>query len=646
MCGIAGMVGPVDSRVVRGMTRLLAHRGPDGHGITCPPGEPFGFGHRRLSIIDLSSAGAQPMWDDSERYCITYNGELYNYRELKDELKGAGFAFRSASDTEVLLNAYRAWGPACLARFNGMFAFAIWDREERRLFAARDRLGIKPFYWAEFDHGLLFASELKSILATGLVDVAADPAIAHNPWHYPSGDRTGFLGIHKLRPGQVLTWKDGNTAIAAWWTIPEAPDRMNHDEAEQQLAELVPDAVRLQMISDVPVGALLSGGLDSTTIVALMSRHAANRVRTISIRFRPEDLPFEAMPDDDKFSRAVAARFGCDHTEIEISPKVIDLLPRLVWHLDEPIFDPAAINTFLIAEEARRRGLTVLLSGMGGDEIFGGYRKHLACLLADRYQRIVPSPARGVIEAGGKLLPVATSQGGLRQVRWLRRFLGFASLPQPERFLMSDLSLAPDDYADLYVDAERFPYAGLDEVTARTRRLESASGSYLDRMCRWDTTTFLPDHNLAYTDKATMAAGIEARPPLIDHRIVELAFRLKDSDRIRGRVQKALFRDVASAWIPAEVARRPKANFAAPLRAWIRRDLAEMVDDLLSESAIRKRGLYRPEAVRRRVDDDRKGRADHGHLIWNLLNRELWFEAFIDGGGNALSAARDTVAAA
>jgi asparagine synthase (glutamine-hydrolysing) len=400
------------------------------------------------------------------------------------------------------------------------------------------------------------------------------------------------------------------------------------------------------MISDVPVGALLSGGLDSTTIVSLMARRASHPVRTVSIRFRAEDLPFEAMPDDDRFARLVSKGFECDHTELELSPRVVDLLPRIVWHLDEPIFDPAAINTFLIAEEARRRGITVLLSGMGGDEIFGGYRKHLACLIAGRYQSIVPSSARGVVSAVGMRLPVASARSGFRHIRWLQRFLSFASLPPTERFLRADLSLSPNEYDSLFPDATRIPYDGLAEVRDRRARLEEGPGSYLERMCRWDTTMFLPDHNLAYTDKATMAAGVEARPPLIDHRIVELAFRLRDEDRIRGRVQKALFRDVVARWIPGEIVRRPKTNFAAPLRAWIRRDLGVMVDDLLSESALRRRGLYRAEAVRRRIDDDRKGRADHGHLIWNLLNRELWFESFVDGGGKALAAARDEVAAA
>jgi len=646
MCGIAGMVGAVDPRIVRGMTRVLAHRGPDGHGCVCPDGEPFGFGHRRLAILDLTPTGAQPMWDEGARYCITYNGEVYNFRELRHALEDKGHRFRSTSDTEVVLAAYAQWGPACLDRLNGQFAFAVWDRTERTLFVARDRLGIKPFYWAEHAGGLVFASEAKAILATGLVPVAADPEVAHNPWHYPMAPRTGFVGVHKLPPGHSLTWRDGKVSTSRWWAIPDAAPRLDRPDAARALAHLLPDAVALEMISDVPVGALLSGGLDSTAIVALMARVASGPVRTMAIRFRAEDLPFEAMPDDERFAVMAAKHYGCEHTEIEISPRVVELLPRIVWHLDEPIFDPAAINTLLIAEEARRRGITVLLSGMGGDEIFGGYRKHLACLLAGRYQRVVPGPVRDALAAIGRHLPVATSRGGFRHARWMRRFLGFASLPPTERFLRSDLSLAPEEYSEMFPDATRIPYDGLVEVRDRRARFEAGSSSYLENMCRWDATVFLPDHNLAYTDKATMAAGVEARPPLIDHRIVELAFRLRDDDRVRGTVQKALFRDVVAPWLPPEIARRPKANFAAPLRAWVRRDLRDMVDDLLSEGALRRRGLYRPEWVRRKIEDDRKGRADHGHLIWNLLNRELWFESFIDGGGKALVSAREVVAAA
>jgi|SoiMethySBSTD1v2_1073268.scaffolds.fasta_scaffold11718_3 asparagine synthase (glutamine-hydrolysing) len=639
MCGITGMVGHADPRTVLGMTRLLAHRGPDGEGVHCPPGEPFGFGHRRLAILDLSPAGAQPMSTPDGRFWATYNGEVFNFRDIRAELESRGERFRTRTDTEVLLAAYAAWGRDCLHRLNGMFAFAIWDRAERRLFAARDRLGVKPLYYAEHPRGLVFASELKAILGSGLIAAEADPQVTHNPWHYPSSPRTGFVGIVKLPPGHVLEWHDGRAAVSTWWSIPEASERMGDVEARRALEETLPDAVRLQMVSDVPVGALLSGGLDSTTVVSLMTRFTEEPVRTLAVSFRDADVPFERMPDDAGFARTAAGAFGCRHTTIELDPGAVDLLPRLVWHLDEPIFDPAAINTYLIASEARRQSVPVLLSGVGADEAFGGYRKHRACLLAERYRAWTPSPVRGAFERAARPLPVATSSGGLRSLRWLKRFLTIASLASVDAFLQSDLSVGPAAYAQIYTDAAAFPYDDLEEVTARRRRM-AVGGTYLDRMCRFDTAVYLPDHNLAYTDKASMAVGVETRPPLLDHRVVEIAFRLADEQRIRGSKQKALLREVASAWIPPEIARRPKASFAAPLRAWIRRDLVEMIDDLLSETAMRRRGLYDPRAVRSLIEEDRRGRDDHAHLIWNLLNREIWLQTFIDAGGKALTEAR------
>jgi asparagine synthase (glutamine-hydrolysing) len=374
-----------------------------------------------------------------------------------------------------------------------------------------------------------------------------------------------------------------------------------------------------------------------------MARFTGEAIRTISIRFREDDLPFESMPDDDVFAREAAKRFGCRHTTIELTPRAVDLLPRMVWHLDEPIFDPASINTYLVAEESRRQGVPVLLSGAGGDEAFGGYRKHRACLLAERYRTFVPGPFRRLVRAGADALPVATASGGLLATRWLKRFLGIASLTSVDGFMQSDLSVGPLEYSALYADAADRPYDSLAEVHHRRAGMEVA-GTYLDRMCRLDTSTYLPDHNLTYTDRATMAVGVEARPPLIDHRLIELAFRLEDQSRIHGANQKAILREVVAPWIPVSIARRPKASFAAPLRAWLRRELREMVDDRLSEAAIRRRGLYNVSAVRRIIEDDRRGHSDNAHLIWNLINREMWFETFVDGGGKGINAARELVA--
>lgn len=640
MCGIVAVVGEPDPITVRGMTAILAHRGPDGSGVVCPPGAGFGLGNRRLSILDLSPAGAQPMSDPSGRFLITYNGEVYNFRELRADLESRGRLFRSRSDTEVVLAAFEQWGPACLDRFNGMFAFAIWDRERRELFAARDRLGIKPLYWTVSDGTLFLASEIKAILATGRVPVEADPEVTHNPWHYPTAPRTGFKGIHKLPPGHSLVWKNGKVTLAGWWQLQPTANPIEPRHAAEELAYLIEDAVRLQMIADVPVGAMLSGGLDSSAIVALMGRFTSQPVRTFSISFRESDRRLEAMPDDHRFARLVAEQLGCIHREIQIAPNVVDLLPQIIWHLDEPLFDPAAINTFLIAKEARASGVPVLLNGMGADEMFGGYRKHYACVLAGRYQTLLPTGVRTLIERAAGWVPVAGSSMGFRTARWVKRFLSFASLPPVDRHLRSDLSLSAEDYSELYADAQDRPFERLAEVATRRAPFDRHGLSYLTQMCLADTTIFLPDHNLLYVDKATMAAGVEARPPLIDHRIVEFAFRLPDHLRISGTQQKALLRNVTRRWLPRFIVRRPKASFGAPLRAWIRNDLREMVDDLLSPAAIRNRGLFRPGTIQSRIEADRDGREDHAHFVWNLLCRELWFREFVDGGGSALRSAR------
>ncbi|MFN7965642.1 MAG: asparagine synthase (glutamine-hydrolyzing) [Acidobacteriota bacterium] len=545
-----------------------------------------------------------------------------------------GMSSKRESDTEVLLRAYAQWGRECLAQLNGMFAFAIWDRRERCLFAARDRLGIKPFYWASRGSALLFASEIKSTIGvSGLVEVAADNETEMNPWHFPSAPRTGFEGNQKLPAGHTLEWRDGQVSVKPWWQVTIGSDDSESRVLEEELADLLASALDLQMISDVPIGALLSGGLDSSLVVALMRRRTTSSVRTFTIGFRDEDRRFESMSRDDLYARGIAARLGCQHSEIVITPDVLSLLPELVWHMDEPIADPAAINTALISRAARDAGVVVLLNGMGADEIFGGYRKHMACLLADSYRALLPSWLRSLAESAGQRISVAGAASGYRRRRWLRRFLGFASLDRIPRFLQSDLSIDPGLYARLFERSHEMPYTALQEVAHRCVPFSGRGVSYLQQMCLSDTTIFLPDHNLTYTDKASMAAGVEGRPPIIDHRIVEFAFRLADRERIHRSTQKAILRRVAGRWLPAEVLRRPKAPFGAPLRSWIRGALAPMVSEYLSERSMKQRGVLVPSVLLRKIQADRAGAEDHSHLIWTLLSRETWYREFIDAAG-------------
>ena len=637
MCGFVGYIDfsgrPVAEAAFSEMTGLLSHRGPDGEGIQYFKGRPFvALGHRRLAIIDLSDAGRQPMQNEDGSIWILFNGEIFNFSDLRRDLRREGHIFRSFTDTEVIIHAYEEWGEGFLNHLQGMFALVIWDSKKKRIFAARDRLGIKPFYYFHKGRQLILASEIKSIVSSNCIQAEPDWEGLHNPWHYQSVPSTGFKDISKLPPGHSLTFSQNGLRIKKYWDIFPEEKMMDERDAASSLSGILKEVIRSQMIADVPVGAFLSGGLDSSCIVAFMSQCTNLPVRTFTIKFQESDQRFEAMSDDSAYARKVAGLFGCQHQEICIRPDIVNLLPKLVWHLDEPLADPAAINTYLISMAAREAGVKVLLNGMGGDEVFGGYRKHLACLIAEPYRRYLPGPVRGVVENWVNHLPVAGSRNGIRSVRWAKRFLSFASQPQAMRFLLSDQSVPPELYQRLFTNAPSHPYLDLSNVKAHLRFMENGYGhlSYLTRMSLTDTKTFLPDHNLTYSDKATMAAGVEARPPLIDHRVVQFMFGLHPRYRINGRTQKYLFKKSMEPDLPREIIHRPKMHFGAPLRSWIRGPLRQMIDDLLAPNAIRQRGLYDPDAVKEIIEDDRQGRADNAHLILTILNREIWFRTFID----------------
>ncbi len=624
MCGIAGVVGLPDRSVVTAMTDAQAHRGPDDAGVIVLEADGVALGHRRLSIIDLSPAGHQPMSNSRGDLWITFNGEIYNYLDIRGELVALGHRFKSRSDTEVLLASYEAWGDECLTRLNGMFAFAIYDVRKKRLFAARDRLGIKPFYYYHGNGLFAFASEIKALFACPTVPKRPDLAALATPARFQVSPYTGFEEIYKLSPSHSLTYESGRLTIRPYWTIEVSEnDAARDDEVTERLDALLKDSVRLQMIADVPVGVFLSGGLDSSIISALMRQNTTHDIHAFTIRFSEKDQRFEQMPDDSYYARQVAAHFKFQYHEIEIEPKIEELLPKLIWHLDEPLSDPATINTYLISKAAREQNIIVLLNGMGGDEVFGGYRKQLACLRADLYQRIVPRGLRAVIEAGFQRIPVATSARGLRTLRWAKRFASFASLEKFDRYLASDLSLSQDQFSQLFRNGA--DYRRSHFYTTQRRRFDSVNASYLTRMCLNDTNVFLPEHNLLYSDKATMAAGVEGRPPLIDHRVVEFMFSLAPRHRIRGNVQKYLLKKAAERYLPKNIVYRPKAPFGSPLRSWIRGPLAGMVDDLLVESSMKSRDLYDPKYVHEMISRDRAGLEDNALVIWTLLTNELWF---------------------
>jgi asparagine synthase (glutamine-hydrolysing) len=509
-----------------------------------------------------------------------------------------------------------------------MFAFAIWDQAAGRLFAARDHVGVKPFYYWQCGKQLVWASEIKSILQCPFVRAEPDYAALFTPARFQISPWTGFLKILKLPPGHSLLFEAGRLVVEPFWEVIPSEDETSGDaESIDELEWLLKDAVRLQMIADRPVGTFLSGGLDSSIVSALMREHSTGDIHAFTIRFSEADQKFERMPSDSHYARRVAELFGFRYHEFELHPEIADLLPRLVWHLDEPLADPATINTYMMSQAARDLGIVVLLNGMGGDEIFGGYRKHLACLKADVFEQWMPAPVGRWVTALAARLPVASSGRGFRYLRWIKRFALIVSLRGPERYLASDLSLSAAQFEALFPGRR---YAQSRFYCVQEPTLRYGWVSYLTRMCLNDTRVFLPDHNLTYSDKAAMACGVETRPPLTDHRVVEKMFTRSPRHRIRGNVQKWLLKKVAERYLPGDIVHRPKAPFSAPLRAWVRGPLAPMVDDLLSETSLKARAFYDPAYARTLIAKDRRGEEDHSLVVWMLLTTELWFRTFFD----------------
>lgn len=632
MCGIAGIITRSNIDIHQPLVNMvdsIRHRGPDDEGIKMfHHSWAVGLGHRRLSIIDLSAAGHQPMCNSDESIWIVFNGEIYNFLSVRKELEKKGHSFRSNSDTEVLIYAYQEWGIDFLSQLNGIFSLAIWDNNKRELLIARDRAGLKPLYYSFEDKTFLFSSEIKSIIRSGLYEKKPDFFALSNPTRFFNAPQTGFENIKKLPPAHYLIFKDGTLSINKYWSIEPGEKKMSDKEAIHQLDEKLNEAIKLQVVADVEVGSLLSGGLDSSIITVLMAKYVDKPISTFTIKFQEKDRKFEQMADDSYYAKKLADQFNFNHQELIIDPNVCDLLPKMVYHLDEPLADPAAINTYLISKAARERGIKVLLNGVGGDEIFGGYRKQLACLKAEAYQKAIPGPLRRMLESGMKNLPVATNSGGLKNLRWAKRFFSFASLPPLERYLAGDLSMDKSLYTELY--ATNIEYEKTHYYTSEKNVYDSTEYSYLTKMCLMDTNFMLAEHNLLYADKATMAIGVEGRSPLTDHNIMEFMFGLHPSLKIRGNVQKWLLKKVSEKYIPKEIIYRPKAPFGSPLRSWIRKDLKELIDDYLSDANIKNTGLYNPATVRKIINLDREGKEDYAHLIWQMLTVQMWFEVFFE----------------
>jgi asparagine synthase (glutamine-hydrolysing) len=664
MCGIAGLVNWGDRQHLVAMTKVQSHRGPDDSGVwdhRLPDGRYLGLGSRRLAIIDVSAAGHMPMSTPTGSLWITQNGEIYNYRELREELEGRGHVFHSQTDTEVILRLYDAEGPDCVRRLNGMFAFAIVDlraggRHGVRtpsVFLARDHFGIKPLYYAQRGARLAFASEVKALLQLPEVTASIDPLALHEylTFLWVPGPRTMFDGIRQVPPGHHATFSDGELRIVPYWDLafPAAAAAPAASEAElvEEVRSRFRAAVHRQMVSDVPVGAFLSAGLDSSGVVAMMSEVSTSPVRTYTIAFPQRHTAGESTLDDPAVAARTAARFGCDHHEIVVDPRVADLLPELVWHMDEPVADPAIITAYLVCREARATA-TVLLSGVGGDEVFGGYRKYSSYYWAQYYRRIPGVLRSRLLEPAVRSLPPFSGTRAHGVVRLAKKMARSASLAPADGFLMNSTYLDDAEKSALYTPALRERLAAHDAWAGhRGHFARVAHADFLHQMLYVDSKTFMTSLNLTYNDKMSMASSVEVRVPFLDRELVEfVAAHVPPQLKLNGRLRpttKHIFRKAMQGVLPDEVLRQPKAGFGAPVAYWLNHHLRDMTQDLLSESIVRQRGLFEPRTVRRLVTEQHDGRRNWSLQVWQLLTLELWMRAFTDGAATG-SAAVEVVA--
>ena len=624
MCGITGIVDltgrPVDGALLRSMTTVIAHRGPDGDDIVCRGSA--GLGHRRLAIIDLVT-GDQPMVSDDGLIRITFNGEIYNFRELRRDLEARGAKFRTESDTEVILRAYEAHGPECVQRLRGMFAFAILDERARRLVLARDRAGIKPLVYAWDGRRLLFASEIKAILEDPSVgrDLDLDALGEYLTFHYVPAPRTIFTAIRKLPPAStlVLSLDGGEPVVSRYWSLRFAPDvRVTEGEWIERLRAELTDAVRCHMISDVPIGAFLSGGLDSSTVVALMAQASGAPVRTFSIGFDEADF------DELRFARQVATRYGTDHYELVVKPNALEVLPKLAWHFDEPFADSSAIPTYYVSKITREH-VTVALSGDGGDENFAGYRRYARALaLHERFDRGVGRLTRPLLRLASQLLPVGApgqALAGMLGAGPLERYFRLVTYRRREtlrRLLSGDV-------------AARVGSASSPAVFARLAS-EGDTPDYVSTLQHIDMATYLPGDILAKVDAMSMAVSLESRVPLLDHRLMEFLATVPSTFKLRNGRGKYLLQRAMAPDLPGEILTRRKMGFGVPLGAWFRRELRDMARDVLLGAPARERGLFRPSEIESLLAAHDSGRRDCSARLWSLICFELWMRQWADRG--------------
>lgn len=630
MCGIYGIYQRDGARApvewLAKMGRVTSHRGPDDEGAFAVGR--CAIGMRRLSIIDLAG-GHQPITNEDESLVVVCNGEIYNFRELRRELEAEGRRFKTQSDTEVVLHAYAQWGEGFVARLNGMFGFAIWDARAQTLLVGRDRLGIKPIYYLDDGRRVVFASEAKALLEVPGVTAEVDTAAlaAYLELGYVPAPLSMFRGIRKLPIASVMKLSPAGVRIDSYWRPPTAVKHgVSADEWTQRVRARIEESVRMQMVSDVPIGAFLSGGIDSSAVLAFMARHSAAPVKTYSIGF--DGGAAERFYNELDYARQVARLFKTDHHEILVRPDVVQLLPKLLWHMDEPIADSAFVTTYLVAQFARR-DVKVILSGVGGDELFGGYRRYLG----ERYMRYLdwlPAAAKRGAARLANRLPSDRHSKWLNYARLAKNFISAAELPFTDRYRAYVGVFGADETAE-FMSAK--PARRFDAIAAA---FEAAGGEdALARMFAVDAYTQLPDDLLLLTDKMTMAMSLECRVPLLDHELVELAAQIPSSIKVGGGELKALLKKSLADVLPREILYRSKRGFGAPFGAWMKGALSELLAGALSRDSVQGRGLLRYPPVARLIEDHRANRVDGTDKLLALLNLEIWCRVYLDRRSSA-----------
>lgn len=626
MCGIAGIVrtdgARVDRELLERMNDAIRHRGPDDDGYYFSDG--VGLGMRRLSIIDLKG-GQQPIHNHDRTAWIVFNGEIYNYRELREQLEKLGHKFYTDSDTEAIVHAYDQYGTDCPKYLRGMFAFAIWDERAKSLFLARDRVGKKPLLYAELNGELVFGSEFNALLQHPGISRDVDFEAIH---HYLSficvpAPLTAYRAIRKLEPGHWLLWRNGEIKIERYWQL-DFSHKLNigEEEAGERVVELLREAVRIRLMSEVPLGAFLSGGIDSSAVVALMAQESSEQVKTFSIGFDEQDF------SELHHARRVAEHVGADHHEFIVRPDAMEILPTLVEHYGEPFADSSAIPSYYVSRETRAY-VTVALNGDGGDECFAGYQRYAAMNLAQKYAALPGALRNGVIANAVNALPgFATRPNPLRKAR---RFMAAASLPTVERYLRWVSAFDEAAKQSLYSAGFRHETAKFRTAGILEPWFAKANGAgIVDASLLTDTMTYLPNDLLVKMDIASMTVSLEARSPFLDHHLMEFAASLPENLKLRRLTTKYLLKRVLRKLVPAENLNRSKMGFGVPIGHWFRGAMQPFLrETLLSEKALA-RGLFQPEMVRQIINQHVESRIDHSHRLWSLLMLELWFQRFID----------------